>query len=135
MAQLMEPSEADLAEWAEFKNGLPDNLRLIAGRVNPWTLYRLRPTGQRVIVYSYQDDGTVTVIVSGLYNLQLHDAQVFGINPDDLEECDLPSPNEPVGSLMTTDEVKDNIDELRCRVRPDLWVMGEDGKAIRRQLD
>ncbi len=133
MAKVMELSEADLVEWADFIEGLPANLRPIAERINPWTLYRLKPTGQRVIVYSYQDDGTVTVIVSGTFNHVLHEAQVFGINPDDLEECDLPGPNEKLGSMMTADEVEENIDTLRVQVRPDLWVMGEDGIARRRQ--
>lgn len=59
--------------------------------------------------------------------------QVFGIKPDDLEECDLPDENEPVGVMLSGEEVSENIDAIRCMVRPDLFRMGEDGKAVRKQ--
>lgn len=132
MARVIEPTPEQLDEWAEFVANLPENIRPIAERLDCWTLYRLRETGQRVIIYSFQDDATVTVAILGKFNRQLHDAMVFGISPDELEECDLPAPDEPLGSMMSAEEVEENIDILRVTVRPDLWAMGEDGKAFRK---
>lgn len=135
MAQVEIPSKEHLAEWAEFVANLPPYIRAVAERVNPFTLYRMKSTGQRVLVHSYQETQppTITVAILGQYNLQLHDAAVFGIDPYDLEECDLPGPGEAVGNAMTQQDVADNIDAMRVMIRPDLWVMGKDGKAVRRQ--
>lgn len=88
-------------------------IREAASRLDPWTLYRLKTTGQRVFLISFNDPppgGKVTckVGVSGEFNLISHERAVFGIDPDDLEECDLPGPDELVGSLdLPVEVVKD----------------------------
>jgi hypothetical protein len=66
----------------------------------------MRSTGQRVFPVSYSEDGTVRVIVSGKYNLVSFEREVFGVEIDDLEECDLPGPDEPLGAILTADEVE-----------------------------
>lgn len=63
------------------------------------------------------------------------DRSVFGIDPDDLEECDLPAPEERLGAALTQDEVGDNLDALRVMVRPDLFEMMPDGKARRKEMN
>lgn len=90
----------------------------------------LKPTGQRVTIYSYSEDGTVTVNVTGEYNLTMFDTQVFGINPDDLEPCELP--DGPTGTLMTPEQADENRETLRVMIRPDLFVMGPDGVVVRK---
>ncbi len=51
---------------------------------------------------SYSENGTVTVAVSGEFNAVTFERQVFGVNPDDLDECDLPAKDEVTG-VRTTD--------------------------------
>ncbi len=77
----------------------------VAERFEPWGLYRLVPTGQRVTVVSFgtHDDGsiTLTVNVSSEFNFATADRDVFGINPNDLVPCELPEPSERCGSIRT----------------------------------
>lgn len=131
--KIAEPTAKDVKEWRAWVRSLPPKPRAVAERFEPWRLYRLKDTGDRVTFYSVADDGTLTVVVSGAFNVVVFDRRVFGIDPDNLEECDLPGPNELVGTLLTPDQVNDNLDAVRCAVRPDLWVMDENGKAVRKQ--
>jgi hypothetical protein len=137
MARIGEvPAKAERA-WKRWVRGRPPNVRAVAERFDPWSLYRMKSTGQRVTVESFSahEDGrvTLTVLVSGEFNLVAFERQVFGIDPNDLEPCELLSANDPVGSVLTTEQVAENRDALRVMVRPDLWVMGPDGRAVRRQ--
>jgi hypothetical protein len=127
-----EPTKKQQDGYRKWVRALPKRPREIAERFDVWTLYRLKDTGDRVTIASFCDDGTLTVVVSGKFNLIDFERRVFGIPPEDLEECDLPAPDEKLGALMTSEEARDNIDALRVRARPDLWVM-EDGKAVRKQ--
>ena len=136
MARLQEVTPEQEAAWKEWVAERPPNVRAVAERFDPWTLYRLKPTGQRVTFYSLgeHDDGsvTLTVNITGQFNAIMFDRQVFGIDPDDLEPCDPPSESEPLGTMLTGEQVDENIDALRVMIRPDLFVMGEDGKATRK---
>lgn len=56
-------------------------------------LFTLKTTGQRVTLYSFEEDGTVSVNVLYQFNHErmlgdFSDRRVFGINPADLEACD-----------------------------------------------
>jgi hypothetical protein len=55
-------------------------------------LYRLAPTGQRVTIAAYTDNGTVKVVVSAEHNPGRSDVGrlVFGVDPNDLTECEPP---------------------------------------------
>lgn len=97
MAKFFEPHEIQLIGWDKWVKSRPPEVRAIAERFLPWELYRLKTTGQRVTLRSILDNGTISVIASNKYNQTLFDLQVFGIDPDDLEPCDLPTPNEIKG--------------------------------------
>lgn len=127
-----EPTEAQEKGFRKWVRSRPKKVRAVAERFDIWTLYRLKDTGDRVTLHAFANDGTVTVIVSGRFNLVMFEREVFGINPNDLEECDLPTADEPVGAALSPKEAADSLDELRVLVRPDLWTM-EDGKAVRKQ--
>lgn len=132
MARFMEPTATEEKGWKEWLASRPDNVRAVAERFEPWSLYKLKTTGHRCTIYSLgeADDGSITLTVSitGEFNQTFANRNVFGINPDDLEPCDLPGESEELGSLLG--EVNDdNIDILRVVTRPDLWEMGPDGKA------
>ena len=117
MAEFFEPTKEQKIEWGKWVSDRPDDVRRVAERFNPWTLYRMKSTGQRVSVYSYgeQEDGetTLTVNITGDYNRVAFNRQVFGINPNDLEECDLPDKAELVGEFMSEDEQVDYINSRR----------------------
>lgn len=132
MARIYEPTPEQEQGWAEWVETRPPPVRDVARRFEPWSLYRLKSTGQRVTIRSIASDGTLTVNVTGQFNLISHARAVFGIDADDLEPADLPGPDEPVGEAMSQREVAENIDALRVQVRPDLWVMGDDGVARRK---
>jgi hypothetical protein len=54
-------------------------------------LYELTTTGQRVVLHSLSEDGTLTVNILLKFNrhrLELVEKGVFGINPAHLKECD-----------------------------------------------
>jgi len=69
------------ADSAGFMQALPP----------PDRLYWLSPPGQRVIIVGYSESGTLTVNVSRKFNVLCFERQVFGIDPGNLTECDLPN--------------------------------------------
>lgn len=127
-----EPTQWQERAWAEWVASRPSRVRAIAERFDPWTLYQMQSTGQRVTVCSISEDGTVTVAVTGQFNLVMFDRQVFGVNPNDLVSCALPGADESLGTALSSDDVADNLDRLRVMVRPDLWELDAHGKAQRR---
>lgn len=133
MARYAEPTPEQEKEWAEWVAELPPVVRTVAERFFPWELYRMKSTGQRVTVAAFNEDGTLRVDVRGDFNFVWNERSVFGIDPDDLEPCDIPPEDELTGSILTGDQVEENIDALRMLVRPDLWEIGPDGKAHRIQ--
>ena len=136
MARLQKVTPEQEAAWREWVAERPPTVRAVAERFDPWTLYRMKSTGQRVTFYSIGEhengEVTLTVNITGEFNAIMFDRQVFGVNPDDLEPCDPPAVGEPIGTLMTSEEVDENIDALRVMIRPDLFTMGDDGKAKRK---
>lgn len=137
MARYFEPTPEQEQGWHAWVASRPPAVRAVAERFQPWELYRVKSSGHRVYVASFdeQDDGKVTlkVAVTGQFNAVAFERLVFGIEPDDLEPCELPAPEEVTGAAMTQDEVDQNIDALRVAARPDLWTWGPDGKAQRIQ--
>lgn len=119
------PGEFDRKGWEEWVATRPSTIQELCRRLPPQKLYRLKSTNQRVIVHSYSEDGTVTVDATGEFNQVLFGRRVFGIDPSDLEECDLPGPDEPVGDLcekagLTQDEVVEMLTTIRkARERAD----------------
>ncbi len=117
MAQFTEPTSEQKAGWSQWIAERPDKVREVAERIDPWTLYRMKDTDQRVTLYSFgeQPDGsvTLTVDITGEFNLISFDQQVFGIDPDDLEECDLPVEGEPLGEALNEDEQLEYINARR----------------------
>ncbi len=94
----------DKKAWEDWVSTRPLIIQELCNKFPPNKLYRLKKSGHRVTLYSYSEDGTMTVIVSGEYNAVMFDRQVFGIKPEDLEECDLPCKDEILGAVLTKDE-------------------------------
>ena len=87
MAVVREIDKAELNKWLE---GRPPIIQDLCKKFPPDRLYLYKPTNHRVTLYSYSEDGTMTIVVSGDYNAVVFPRQVFGIKPEDLVECDLP---------------------------------------------
>ena len=68
--------------WNEWLADRPKIIQEMGEKLKPWHLYRLTTTDQKVTLYSFSEDGTVTVDVVEGRNA---DHRVFGIRPDDLE--------------------------------------------------
>lgn len=134
MSAYVKPTAEQEAGWKKWVAERSEKVRLVAEKFEPWSLYRLKSTGHRVTIVSFSetDPVTLTVAVTGEFNAVAFDRQVFGISPDDLEPCELPDADEPLGTAMSATEVGENIDAMRVMVRPDLWEMGPDGKARRK---
>lgn len=85
----------------------------------------MKSTGQRVYILSFFEpdpDGKIRcrVGVSGDFNVLAFERDVFGIDVEDLVECDLPAPGEPVGSadldkILGPEEMFKLADELRSK--------------------
>ncbi len=93
--------EIDEVAWREWVASRPESVQKLCRQLPLGRLYRLKTSGHRVTLYSYAEDGTVTVNVTGEYNAVTFERQVFGIKPEDLEECDLPEPGELLGTMLT----------------------------------
>ncbi len=100
MAKICELAES----WQEWVDSRPPVVKALCEKYPPNILFRLKDTGQRVYVISYQESGTVRVAITGEYNLINFSREVFGINPADLAECELPLPGEPLGQTQTEEE-------------------------------
>lgn len=114
MARHIEPTPEQQKEWEEWLADKDDNIRQMAAKKPPELLYRMKSTGKRVIIYAYGEDGTATVIVSSDYNLVAMNRICFGVKLDDLEECDLPGPDEKVGFL--DDPLKGIVEEMMAKI-------------------
>lgn len=139
MARIYEPDAEQLEAWTEWLAERPPAIREVAERFPPWELLRLKTSDHRVFIMVYSEDNsgkgppvTLTVAVTAKYNQVSFERQVFGISPEDLEPCDLPGPDEPLGTLLTQDEVPLYLNEIRLQARPDLWYRGADG-AVRKK--
>jgi hypothetical protein len=125
MARFMEPTAEQLAGWHAWVAARPAHVRAVAQRFDPWSLYRLKTSGHRVVLASFgeQEDGGVslTVSVTGRFNCVVFDRYVFGIDPEELEPCELPAPDEPVGTALTATEFHEHLPAIRdlmARRRP-----------------
>jgi hypothetical protein len=122
MARIYEPSSEQQTEWLRFVESRPPAVRNVARQFSPWLLYRIKESGHRVVIYCFEenDDGTVTlkVDVTAAFNALMFERRVFGVKPEDLEECDLPGPCELLGVLLSHDEVDANIDVIRELMTP-----------------
>ena len=121
MARHIELTPEQTREWNEWLAGRPECIRQLVAKYPPELLYRDKSTGKRVCIYSYNEDGTVSVIVSSEYNLVPMTRIVFEVDPAGLEECDFPGPDEKVGlegnPLM--DAFRNILEETIQEVRSD----------------
>jgi hypothetical protein len=93
----------DLTRFGAWLAERPPCIQALARRLPPDRLYLLKSSGHRVTLVAYNENGTVRVSVTGQFNALAFDREVFGIPPEDLEECDLPPSDAPLGTVLTED--------------------------------
>jgi hypothetical protein len=85
-------TQEQMAQWESWLAGRPADVVELARRLPPWTLYRIKSTGQvaQIVSYGEMEDGSVTITanvwrddIPGMEALFAR--QVFGMNPDDFE--------------------------------------------------
>lgn len=108
MAKIADVDQTEFDAWLSTR---PESIQKLAKKIPPGRLYRM--DNQRVFPYSYNEDGTLTVIVSGEYNAIVFERSVFGVKPESLVECDLPEEGEALGTMLT--DSKDIDDYLKSR--------------------
>jgi hypothetical protein len=92
MVRLVELTVERQREWDAWIQSRPPIIQEMVTKTPPGRLYRYRSTGQRGMIYSYTEDGCVTVIFPQEYNpWQNENRQVHGIDPQFLQECDFPT--------------------------------------------
>lgn len=111
----------DLASFNEWVLTRPLKIQKLCKRIPADRLYFMENSGHRVTIYSYNEDGTLTVEVLGKYNHVVFERRVFGIKPSDLTECDFPPPDEKLGAILTKQE---DIDDYCADVRKTNGLLG-----------
>lgn len=120
MAEFITMTPGEQEEYAKWLSDLPPHIQETAKKYPPTRLYRNKETGQRVTIISYENDGTCTVFVAAKFNACAFERRVFGVPMTDLEECDLPGPDEKVGAVLTDPQ---EIDKFIDASRP--FVLAE----------
>jgi hypothetical protein len=95
MARVMQPTEKQQRAWERWVRKRPKAVREVAERFDPWSLFLLKSTGDRVVIIGFGErkDSPTTLDVAVLNDFNpevLIDRNVFGVPPDDLEPCDPP---------------------------------------------
>lgn len=107
MAEFMTFTPEQQQEFKDWVAARPPAIQEAVAKYPPNRLYRLKSCKHRVCIQSYEENETsltVTVFVSGKYNLCAFERNVFGISLEDLEECDLPTNEEMTGAILTEQE-------------------------------
>ena len=120
MALFVEPTSEQRAAYRKWVKSRPPAVRRVAECFDPWTLYRMKGTGQRVTLRSFSESKdkpvTMSVNVSGQFNYVAFDRYVFGVDPAELEPCDLPAADETLGTALTEEgEIQAFVDAVKQR--------------------
>lgn len=119
-----EPDPEEVAFYEAWAASRPPGVQAAANLVNPWTIYLLKTTGQRVYVIAYGEDGTVRVRVEARFNPNLDfERSVFGVDPADLVPHGVPDDyDEDRQPLIPNSELDASLDAIRLAYRPDLFA-------------
>lgn len=107
MARFREPSETEEQMWKGWVASRPPHVEAVASRFEPFSLYRMKSSGQRVVVIGFTEhhEGHVSLIVqiAGEFNSQPGEKAVAELDPEDLEPCEVPDPSECAGGGIFND--------------------------------
>ena len=97
MAKIIEWNDLEKHQWKKWLNSCPPIIKNLAEKFPIDRLYLYKPTSHRATIASYYLDGTLSLNITGQYNRILFSRKVFSVNPENIEECDLPSEGEDLG--------------------------------------
>ncbi len=103
-SKIAERTEAEQKDWDRWADGKSPIVRELHARFDPNVLYRYAETGQRCTVTAFLETGTVNINISGRYNKVDVNKTIQNVDPSMLEECDLPGPDEELGTKYTKQE-------------------------------
>lgn len=89
---LVEPTQENIDSWGKWCEERPAQIAALAKKFPPWKIYRLKPTGHKVTIYSFEeneDSPTLKVDITQALNPEtplICERRVFGVKPEDLEE-------------------------------------------------
>lgn len=118
MALHMEWTDEHEQIWQEWLSDRPAVIRDLATRFHPAKLYLLKTTGQKGTIESFGEDGTIRMQFDGRFCKVVFAKSVFGLKPDDIEECELPGPDEEVGNYCEENDIDPDeiIPEIRAKM-------------------
>jgi hypothetical protein len=94
--------EVQQQQWQDWLKERPPVIQKMAIKYPPNELFQYKEW--RVYIQSYNEDGTVTIGISGQYNYLMFERAVFGVNPENLTPCALPDSDEKLGVVLTRQE-------------------------------
>jgi hypothetical protein len=110
MADWIKWDEEQKVAWDEWVATRPESVQELCKKLPGNKLDRIKKTLQCCTIYSYHENGTLTVRISPEYNpdnliLQITGERgVFGYTPDSLEECELPEGVAPKVGCMGAED-------------------------------
>lgn len=117
-ARWTEPDDDQRDAWEEWKTdpSRPADMRAVAERFDPWSMYRLKTTGQRCGVVSFFESDGDQPVTLGIYAEHetlgpISAVKVIGVSPDDLEPW--------TGSERPEWEVEREGDAVSFRIAPE----------------
>jgi hypothetical protein len=125
MVRPYHPTSEEEQMYNDWVAELPEKVRNIAQKFDVYSLYRLKSTGHRCVIISFDEDVetkeiTLKVSITGKFNKIPFDRIVFGILPDDLELCELPAPNEELGTMLTNvKDIRKLVDIMKYVIKKD----------------
>jgi hypothetical protein len=79
MARIFQPTTEEEAAWKKKVASGPAIVRAVGERLDPWSLYRMKSTGDRVTLRGISVDGTVHVDVTGDYTMSSSSAPFLAL--------------------------------------------------------
>ncbi len=99
--------------WDEWVAERPPVVREICLKYPFDRLYRIKSSGDKGTIHSVSEDGTLTMNIDGTYCRVMFAKNVFGLHPEDIEECELPGPDEELGDWSAKSELnRKYVDEV-----------------------
>ena len=154
MGNWMHPNKTERRDWRRFVKSLDHAVRrcVLDNDYAPWKIYRLTSRSgqklQRVVISSFIapneaprdwscpahdrcgcepelfDEVTLTVLVSGKFNIVGQERRVGPVLTTQLEECDPPAPDDVVGNAkLTKEEARLPKAELNKLLAERAWIL------------
>ena len=103
----------DMKSFEEWLKTGPLIIQEMAKKYPPNKFYKIRGKGHICTLYSYSENNTVTVDITGDFNKLTIERRVFDINIDDLVETEFDE-TQPTGVLFTKeDDIENYIKIMR----------------------